>query len=65
MFRHNIGLVGGVAPSRLYTPALIEAVLAGDITPGEVFDRRMTLEELPTGYVEMTERRAIKVWATP
>jgi threonine dehydrogenase-like Zn-dependent dehydrogenase len=65
MFRHNIGLAGGVAPSRLYTPTLIEAVLAGDITPGEVFDRRMTLEELPAGYVEMNERRAIKVWATP
>jgi threonine dehydrogenase-like Zn-dependent dehydrogenase len=65
MFRHNIGLAGGVAPSRLYTPTLIEAVLAGDITPGEVFDRRMALEELPAGYVEMNERRAIKVWATP
>jgi threonine dehydrogenase-like Zn-dependent dehydrogenase len=65
MFRHNIGLVGGVAPSRLYTPALIEAVLAGEIMPGEVFDRRMTLEELPAGYIEMNERRAIKVWATP
>ena len=65
MFRHNIGLVGGVAPSRLYTPALVDAVLAGEITPGDVFDRRMTLEELPTAYVEMNERRAIKVWATP
>jgi threonine dehydrogenase-like Zn-dependent dehydrogenase len=65
MFRHNIGLVGGVAPSRLYTPTLIEAVLAGEITPGDVCDRRMTLEELPTGYVEMNERRAIKVWAMP
>jgi threonine dehydrogenase-like Zn-dependent dehydrogenase len=49
----------------LYTPALIEAVLAGEITPGDVFDRRMTLEDLPTGYIEMNERRAIKVWATP
>jgi threonine dehydrogenase-like Zn-dependent dehydrogenase len=65
MFRHNIGLVGGVAPSRLYTPALIDAVLAGEITPGDVCDRRMTLEELPNGYVDMNERRAIKVWATP
>jgi len=65
MFRHNIGLAGGVAPSRLYTPALIEAVLAGEITPGDVFDRRMSFEELPTAYVEMNERRAIKVWATP
>lgn len=65
MFRHNIGLVGGVAPSRLYTPELIEGVLAGEITPGDVFDCRMTLEELPAGYVEMNERRAIKVWATP
>jgi threonine dehydrogenase-like Zn-dependent dehydrogenase len=65
MFRHNIGLVGGVAPSRLYTPALIDAVLAGEITPGDVCDRRMTLEELPTGYADMNERRAIKVWATP
>jgi hypothetical protein len=61
MFRHNIGLAGGVAPSRLYTPALIEAVLAGEITPGDVFDRRMSFEELPTAYVEMNERRAVIV----
>ena len=65
MFRHNIALAGGVAPTRLYTPQLVAAVLAGEITPGDVFDRRMTLEELPSAYVEMNERRAIKVWATP
>jgi len=65
MFRHNIGLAGGVAPTRLYTPQLVDAVLAGEITPGDVFDRRVSLEELPSAYVEMNERRAIKVWATP
>jgi threonine dehydrogenase-like Zn-dependent dehydrogenase len=65
MFRHNIGLAGGVAPTRLYTPQLVDAVLAGEITPGDVFDRRVSLEDLPSAYVEMNERRAIKVWATP
>ena len=65
MFRHNIGLAGGVAPTRVYTPDLVARVLAGEITPGDVFDRRVSLEELPSGYAEMTERRSVKVWATP
>lgn len=65
MFRHNIGLAGGVAPTGLYTPDLVARVLSGEITPGDVFDRRVSLEDLPTGYTEMNERRAIKVWATP
>ena len=65
MFRHNIGLAGGVAPTRLYTPDLVARVLAGEITPGDVFDHRVSLEKLPAGYAEMNERRAIKVWATP
>ena len=65
MFRHNIGLAGGVAPTRKYTPQLVAAVLSGSITPGDVFDLKLSLEELPQGYVEMNERRAIKAWATP
>ena len=65
MFRHNIGLAGGVAPTRKYTPQLVDAVMIGSITPGDVFDLKLSLEELPQGYIEMNERRAIKAWSTP
>jgi hypothetical protein len=34
----NVGLRGGVAPVRKYLPELLDAVLAGTINPGRVFD---------------------------
>lgn len=56
----NVGLRGGVAPARRYLPELLEAVLAGGINPGRVFDFETDLEHVVDGYRAMDERRAIK-----
>lgn len=59
-FANNVGLAGGMAPVREYIPAMIDAVLAGSMRPGLVFDLEQSLEELPEIYAAMDERRAIK-----
>jgi threonine dehydrogenase-like Zn-dependent dehydrogenase len=56
----NVGLRGGVAPVRRYLPELLEAVLAGAIKPGRVFDFETDLEHVVDGYRAMDERRAVK-----
>jgi threonine dehydrogenase-like Zn-dependent dehydrogenase len=65
MFQKNIGLAGGMAPTRKYVPELLERVLAGGIDPGLVFDLTVPLEETPEGYRAMDERRAVKVLVRP
>lgn len=62
-FRHNVGLVGGMAPVRAYLPELLDDVLSGDLDPGPLFDLRGGLDDLPAGYAAMDERRAIKAMA--
>lgn len=37
----------------------------GLIEPGRVFDRVISLDEVPDGYRAMNERRAIKVMVKP
>ena len=56
----NVGLRGGVAPARKYLPELLEAVLAGRINPGRVFDFETDLDHILDGYAAMDDRRAIK-----
>jgi threonine dehydrogenase-like Zn-dependent dehydrogenase len=56
----NVGLRGGVAPARKYIPELLDAVLAGDINPGRVFDFETVLEHVVDAYDAMDQRRAIK-----
>ncbi len=65
MFRGNIGLAGGMAPTRKYLPELLERVLAGGIDPGIVFDLTVSLDDVAEGYRAMDERRAIKVLVQP
>ncbi|TDD58211.1 IMP dehydrogenase [Kribbella antibiotica] len=65
MFRRNVGLAGGMAPVRAYVPELMDAVLAGEINPGKVFDLDLPLAEVADGYKAMHERRAIKVMLRP
>jgi threonine dehydrogenase-like Zn-dependent dehydrogenase len=65
MFTKNIGLGGGMAPTRKYIPELLERVLAGGIDPGIVFDLTVPLDEVADGYRAMDERRAIKVLVEP
>jgi hypothetical protein len=57
----NITLTGGVAPARAYIEDLMPDILDGKIQPGRVFDRTVTLEEVPDGYRAMAGREALKV----
>ncbi|MGM0931681.1 MAG: zinc-dependent alcohol dehydrogenase family protein [Actinomycetota bacterium] len=65
LFRKNIAVAGGAAPTRQYLPELLEDVLAGTINPGKVFDEVMPLEDAAKAYSAMDERRAIKVLLRP
>lgn len=60
LFWKNVGIRGGVAPSRQYIADLLEDVLANKINPGRVFDQSFSLEEIQAAYEAMDDRRAIK-----
>lgn len=60
MFSTNVGLAGGMAPVRAYLSELVPDVLSGSITPGDVFDQTLTLDQVALGYQSMDERTAIK-----
>ncbi|MGB3761910.1 MAG: zinc-dependent alcohol dehydrogenase family protein [Ornithinimicrobium sp.] len=65
MFRRNLNIAGGMAPVRAYLEQLRDDVLAGEISPGKVFDLTLPLAEVGEAYAAMDERRAIKVMLTP
>lgn len=65
LFRRNIALRGGMAPTRIYAEDLVGRVLDGRIDPGLVLDRTVGLSEVAEGYALMDERRAIKVLVDP
>ncbi len=60
-FFSNLTVSGGPAPARAYIEDLLPDVLEGKIEPGRVFDRVVSLNEVPEGYRAMDEREAIKV----
>jgi hypothetical protein len=64
-FYNNISVSGGPAPVRAYIEELLPDVLEGTIEPGRVFDRVVSLGEVPDGYRAMNEREAIKVMVEP
>ncbi|MET1038619.1 MAG: zinc-binding dehydrogenase, partial [Aeromicrobium sp.] len=64
MFGRNIGLAGGMAPVRNYIEDLLPDVLDGTITPGDVFDLAVPLDQVAAGYRAMDERTAIKTMLT-
>jgi threonine dehydrogenase-like Zn-dependent dehydrogenase len=64
MFGRNIGLAGGVAPVRNYIEELLPDVLDGTVTPGDVFDLAVPLDQVADGYRAMDERTAIKTMLT-
>lgn len=64
-FMKNITIGGGPAPVRAYIDELLPDVLEGRIRPGRVFDREIGLDDVPKGYREMDERKAIKVMIRP
>jgi threonine dehydrogenase-like Zn-dependent dehydrogenase len=61
----NLTLTGGVAPARAYIEELLPDVLDGTIQPGRVFDRTVSLNEVPDGYRAMADRAALKVLIHP
>jgi len=65
VFMRNVTLTGGVAPARAYIEELLPDVLDGTIRPGGVFDRTITLDEVPDGYRAMADRQALKVLVRP
>jgi threonine dehydrogenase-like Zn-dependent dehydrogenase len=60
-FFDNVTVAGGPAPARAYIEELLPDVLEGTIRPGRVFDRVLSLDEVPDGYRAMNEREALKV----
>jgi threonine dehydrogenase-like Zn-dependent dehydrogenase len=60
-FYNNLTLSGGPAPVRAYMEELLPDILEGRIEPGRVFDRVVSLDEVPDGYRAMNDREAIKV----
>jgi threonine dehydrogenase-like Zn-dependent dehydrogenase len=65
VFLRNITLTGGVAPARAYIDELLPDVLEGRIQPGHVFDRTVSLDQVPDGYRAMADRSALKVLIQP
>jgi threonine dehydrogenase-like Zn-dependent dehydrogenase len=65
MFQRNVGLAGGMAPTRRYVPELLAMVLDGRADPGLVFDSTLRLEHVAEGYQAMDERRSVKVLIEP
>ncbi len=64
LFGKNATLNGGPAPVRAYIESVLPDVLEGRINPGKVFDRTLTLDEVPTAYQAMADRDALKVQLT-
>jgi threonine dehydrogenase-like Zn-dependent dehydrogenase len=65
MVMRNLTLTGGAAPARAYIEQLLPDVLDGRIEPGRVFDRTVSLEQVPDGYRAMAGRQALKVLIRP
>src|SRR5256714_12911956 len=60
-FYKNLTVSGGPAPDRAYIEELLPDILEGRIEPGRVFDRVVSLDEVPDGYRAMNNREALKV----
>jgi threonine dehydrogenase-like Zn-dependent dehydrogenase len=65
VFLRNVTLTGGVAPARAYIEELLPDILDGRIEPGRVFDRTVSLDDVPAGYQAMADRAALKVLIRP
>lgn len=65
LFGKNITLNGGPAPVRAYLDQALADVLDGRIEPGKVFDRTVSLDDVPDAYRAMDTRTALKVQVAP
>ncbi|MDT3315666.1 alcohol dehydrogenase catalytic domain-containing protein [Microbacterium sp. KSW4-11] len=64
LFGRNLTLTGGPAPVRAYIEESIPLVLDGTITPGKVFDRTYTIDDVPAAYADMDARSTLKALVT-
>jgi threonine dehydrogenase-like Zn-dependent dehydrogenase len=64
-FWKNASMAGGPAPVRAYIDQLLPDVLDGRIETGRVFDRVVSLDEVPDGYRAMNAREVIKIMVRP
>ena len=65
LFGKNVTLTGGPAPVRAYIEEILPEVLDGRLEPGKVFDRTVSLDDVPAGYRAMDDRQSIKVLVAP
>ena len=65
LFGKNVTLTGGPAPVRAYIEELLPEVLDGRLDPGKVFDRTISLDDVPAGYRAMDDHEALKVLVQP
>jgi threonine dehydrogenase-like Zn-dependent dehydrogenase len=65
LFFSHVHLHGGPAPVRRFLPELIDLIWSRTITPGQVFDLELPLDQAAEGYKAMDERRAIKTFLRP
>jgi threonine dehydrogenase-like Zn-dependent dehydrogenase len=61
MLLRNLTLTGGAAPARAYVEELMPDILDGTIEPGRVFDRTVSVDQVPDGYRAMAGRDALKI----
>ena len=61
MLLRNITLTGSAAPARADIEKLMPVILDGTIEPGRVFDRTVSVDQVPDGYRAMAGRDALKV----
>jgi threonine dehydrogenase-like Zn-dependent dehydrogenase len=65
MVVRNITLTGGAASARVYIEHLLPDILDGTIEPGRVFDRTVSLADVPDSYRAMAAGDALKVLIRP
>jgi threonine dehydrogenase-like Zn-dependent dehydrogenase len=58
-------LAGGPAPVRAYIEELMPEILDGRLQPGRVFDRTITLDQIPGGYRAMDQRQPSRFSSGP
>ncbi|MPZ74356.1 MAG: alcohol dehydrogenase catalytic domain-containing protein [Nitriliruptorales bacterium] len=60
MFRRNLTLAVGIAPTSIYVEKIGPLVAAGDIDPSPLADATFALDELPAAFEAMHDRSVIK-----
>ena len=65
LFRHNITLQAGVAPTNAYVGEVGPLVASGELDPSPIASDVFSLDELPEAFAAMDERRTIKAVLRP